>query len=147
MYKLNDDDYMLVMEYVEGQSLADVPIGDDQAEQVFRDIRTIHNHGFVHGDIKPDNLLISGGKVYILDCLKVGHGAFDVAKSFDLICTICTLCQKMPADRVMRFAAKYFSPEELFNAGRLLDFAISKVDIMLPQDKVRELRQKLGDQV
>jgi hypothetical protein len=145
MYRLNEDDYMLVMEFVEGESLSDAPVGDQQADQVFHDIRTIHDHGFVHGDIKPDNLIVSGGKVYVLDCLKVGYRAFDVAKAFDLICTICTLCQKMPVSKVMELAGRHFSKEELSHAGRLLDFAVSKVDIILPQDKVRELRQKLAN--
>jgi hypothetical protein len=145
MYRLNEDDYMLVMEFVEGQPLSEAPIGDEQVDQIFRDIRTIHNHGFVHGDIKPDNLLISHGKVYILDCLKVGYTTFNVAKSFDLICAICTVCQKLPVSLVLEHAEKYFSKEELLSSGRLLDFAVSKVDIVLPEGKVRELRQALGN--
>jgi hypothetical protein len=147
MYRLNEDDYMLVMEFIEGESLSEAPIGQEQVDQIFRDIRTIHNHGFVHGDIKPDNLLVSNGKVYVLDCLKVGHTAFNVAKSFDLICAICTVCQKLPVSLVLEHAKKYFSKEELLSAGRLLDFAISKVDIILPEGKVRELRQALGNPV
>ncbi len=145
MYRLNEDDYMLVMEFVEGQPLSKAPVGDDQADQIFRDIRTIHDHGFVHGDIKPDNLIVSGGKVYVLDCLKVGYSAFNVAKSFDLICAICTVSQKLPVGQALEHAKKYFSNDDLLNAGRLLDFAISKVDIVLPEGKVRELRQALGN--
>jgi hypothetical protein len=147
MYRLNEDDYMLVMEFIEGQPLSEASLGDKQVDQIFRDIRTIHDHGFVHGDIKPDNLLVSGDKVYVLDCLKVGLTAFDVAKSFDLICAICTVCQKLPVGMVMEHAKRYFSNDELLGAGRLLDFAVSKVDIILPEGKVRELRQALGNPV
>jgi serine/threonine protein kinase len=145
MYRLNEDDYMLVMEFIEGRPLSEVPIGDAQADQIFRDIRTIHDHGFVHGDIKPDNLLIAGDQVYVLDCLKVGYRAFNVAKSFDLICAICTVSQKLPVGLALEHAKRYFSSDDLMNAGRLLDFAISKVDIILPEGKVRELRQALGN--
>jgi hypothetical protein len=147
MYRLNEDDYMLVMEFIEGQPLSEASLGDEQVDQIFRDIRTIHSHGFVHGDIKPDNLLVADGKVYVLDCLKVGQTAFEVAKSFDLICAICTVCQKLPVSLVLEHAKKYFSSDDLFNAGRLLGFAISKVDIMLPEGKVRELRQALGNEI
>jgi serine/threonine protein kinase len=145
MYRLNEDDYMLVMEFVEGRPLSEATLGDDQADQIFRDIRTIHDHGFVHGDIKPDNLLVADGKVYVLDCLKVGYSAFNVAKSFDLICAICTVSQMLPVGLTLEHARRYFSGDELLSAGRLLDFALSKVDIVLPEGKVRELRQALGN--
>jgi len=145
MYRLNEDDYMLVMEFVEGRPLSAETLGDDQADQIFRDIRTIHDHGFVHGDIKPDNLIVADGKVYVLDCLKVGYSAFSVAKSFDLICAICTVSQMLPVGLTLEHAKRYFSGDELLGAGRLLDFALSKVDIVLPEGKVRELRQALGN--
>ncbi|MGA9139867.1 MAG: lipopolysaccharide core heptose(II) kinase RfaY [Methanocella sp.] len=147
MFRLNEDDYMLVMEFIEGMPLSEVPVDNSMLDQVFQDIRTMHDHGFVHGDIKLDNFLVSGGKIFVLDCLKVGYSAFQAAKSFDTICALCAMCQKVPVDRVVGQARKYFSDDELLQAGKLLDVAVSKVDIELSDNKVRELRRALGNPV
>lgn len=147
MFRLNEDDYMLVTEFIEGRPLSEVSLDDDMIGQVFRDIRTMHANGFVHGDIKLDNFLASQGRIYVVDCLKVGYSALKVAESFDTICALCAMSQKAPVARVMALARARFSEEELLQAGRLLDIAVSKVDIKLPEEKVRELRRALGNPV
>jgi hypothetical protein len=145
MYRLNEDDYMLVMEFIEGQLLSDVTVTDDQIDEIFQDIRVMHDHGFVHGDIKLDNFLVSRGKIFIVDCLKMGERTLQPAKSFDLICALCAICQKVPVARVTEHARKYFSGDELNRAGELLDVAVSKADIELPDNKVRELKRALSN--
>jgi serine/threonine protein kinase len=145
MYRLNEDDYMLVTEFIEGRPLSEVPINEEEVDQVFRDIKTMHEHGFVHGDIKLDNFLVSRGRIFVVDCLKVGHKAFQAAISFDTICALCAMCQKLPVDRVMEHARRFFSEDELRRAGQLLDIAVSKVDIDIPENRVRELRRVLGN--
>ncbi len=146
-FRLNEDDYMLVREFIEGQTLSDVPLDDRMLDQILGDVKLMHEHGFVHGDIKLDNFLVSDGTVYIVDCLKVGYAGYHEAKSFDLICTICAMCQKAPVSRVLEHARLFFSEKDLRQAGQLLDIAVSKVDIQLPDEKVRELRRALGNHV
>lgn len=145
MYRLNEDDYMLVTEFIEGQLLSEVAITDDQIDEIFQEIKVMHDHGVVHGDIKLDNFLISRGKIFIVDCLKMGERTLQPAKSFDLICALCAICQKMPVALVVEHARKYFSGEELRQAGGLLDVAVSKADIDLSDNKVRELRHALSN--
>ncbi len=144
MYRLNEDDYMMVIEYIDGKPLSKVDIGEEQVDQVFRDIRIMHEHGFVHGDIKLDNFLVSNGKIFVLDCLKVGHTGLESAACFDTICAICSMCQKMPVETVMKIARRHFSAEELQKAAGMLDIALKKVDIILPEERVEELRDALG---
>ncbi|OMO53371.1 hypothetical protein CCACVL1_28679 [Corchorus capsularis] len=78
------DQFYMVLEYVDGKRVCEgfVPgqIGEDTARKYLRDIVSglmyLHSHNIVHGDIKPDNLLItSTGTVKI--------GDFSVSQVFE----------------------------------------------------------------
>ncbi|KAB2068144.1 hypothetical protein ES319_A08G011600v1 [Gossypium barbadense] len=79
------DQFYMVLEYVESKWVCDGSgppggIGEDTAKKYVRDIVSglmyLHDHNIVHGDIKPDNLLItSTGKVKI--------GDFSVSQVFE----------------------------------------------------------------
>src|SRR5438445_1893279 len=81
-----------VMPHVEGESLGQrlarepqLPI--DEVRAIAREIadalRYAHGHGVVHRDIKPDNVLLSGGHALVTD--------FGVAKALDAATSSTTL--------------------------------------------------------
>lgn len=62
----------LVMEYIEGQPLYKTPLTEPQKLQVLADLASAlavaHEHGVVHRDLKPDNIMITGqGQLKVLD--------------------------------------------------------------------------------
>ncbi|KAK7261370.1 hypothetical protein RIF29_27679 [Crotalaria pallida] len=79
------DDFYMVLEYVEGKWICEgsgrsCALGEETARKYLRDIvsglKYLHAHNIVHGDIKPDNLLVNRhGTVKI--------GDFSVSQAFE----------------------------------------------------------------
>ncbi|TVU41848.1 hypothetical protein EJB05_15403 [Eragrostis curvula] len=76
----NIDKFYMVLEYVEGKMVCDNGIEEATARNYLRDIISglmyLHSHNIIHGDIKPDNLLVTNtGNVKI--------GDFSVSQIFE----------------------------------------------------------------
>ncbi|HMK46054.1 MAG TPA: serine/threonine protein kinase [Methanocella sp.] len=145
MHRLNEDDYLLVTEFIDGIPLSKASIGLKEIDEMLSILKRMHDNGIIHGDIKLDNFLSAEGKIFVVDCLKIGHTPLNIALAFDLVCALCSLCIKTPVSNVMEAARRYFTEDELLRAGTMLDTAISKVDIDLPPGKINELRTELGN--
>lgn len=144
LHRLNGDDYILVMEYIDGMPLSKVNLDSHAIDEIFRILRTMHDNGVFHGDIKLDNFLYSNGSIVVVDCLKINDNQVQKAQEFDLICAICALSQRVPVDIVLAHARKYHSDEELNRAGKLMGIAMNKVELDLPEDTVKEIRLALS---
>jgi len=73
---MDEDDLLLVMEYVRGETLADVlasaPLGWDRTVELLEPVAAaldhVHGHGVVHRDLKPSNILVGpAGVVKVAD--------------------------------------------------------------------------------
>lgn len=76
----NTDKFYMVLEYVDGKMVCDKGLGEATSRKYLRDIISglmyLHAHNIIHGDIKPDNLLVtSTGNVKI--------GDFSVSQIFE----------------------------------------------------------------
>lgn len=83
---LKTTELFLVMEYVDGETLESqykghpAPASLERPVQLFievaRGLAAVHRHGFVHADIKPNNILVRGDTVRIIDfgqSCPIGH--------------------------------------------------------------------------
>jgi len=63
--------HVVVMEHLgnneEAQHLDEVDITDEIRAKVEAGVKTIHEAGFVHGDLRGPNILVKGDNIYILD--------------------------------------------------------------------------------
>ncbi len=143
-HKLNDGDYMLVMEFIQGKPLSKVELTDGIVEQVFETLKTMHEKGVFHGDVKLDNFLFDGRSLVVVDCLKIQEADMQKAQDFDLICAICALAQKVPVPRIVELALKYHPAEELRRSCGLIGIALNKVDLDLSDDKVNAIVEMIG---
>jgi hypothetical protein len=144
VHKLNYEDYMLVMEFIDGRPLSKVELTEGVIEQIFATLKTMHDSGVFHGDIKLDNFLLMDCCLVVVDCLKMDSGDTEKAQDFDLICAICALAQKVPVPWILALARKYHSEEELRRSYRFIGVALNKVDLDLSTDTIKEIADTLG---
>ena len=144
LHKLNFEDYMLVMEYIDGEPLSGIAIDDQVIDQVFLTLKIMHDNGVFHGDVKLDNFLFSRGLLVVVDCLKVDKNELHTAQDFDLICAVCALAQKAPVETILPYVKKYHTPEELQRSVQLIGIALNKVDMDLSMDTIRAIIDGLG---
>lgn len=147
VHRLNEDDYMLVMEFIDGLPLSKVELTDTIVGQLFATLKTMHDSGVFHGDVKLDNFLYAESGLAVVDCLKIHEGNSLMAQDFDLINAICALAQKVPVPVVIEQALKHHSEEELRRSCRLIDIALNKVDLDLPPERIKEIVDRLGSEV
>src|ERR1044072_5675198 len=75
-YRPSEAQPYLVMEYIDGPTLDDLiatvgPLSDDQLERmvvkVAEILAAVHSVGVAHGDLRGQNLIVSGGGIYLVD--------------------------------------------------------------------------------
>ena len=59
---------MVVMEHIEGDTLVDAKtLPEDASDQTATAIRKLHDAGLVFGDLRAPNIMVSGGRVILID--------------------------------------------------------------------------------
>ncbi|MFB6194893.1 MAG: RIO1 family regulatory kinase/ATPase [Haloplanus sp.] len=98
------------------------------APELFQALRTMHDHGLAHGDLRAENVLILDGDLYFIDATNVGTAELDDARSYDAACGLAALEPLIGATATVEAASTAYTPAELLAALEFLDFVNIRPD-------------------
>ena len=126
-----DDLGVLVLEYLPEFRPLDELDREREAElapELFGALRTMHDHGLAHGDLRAENVLILDGDLYFIDATNVGDDAREAARAYDVACGLAALEPLIGAAATVRAASTAYAPAELVDALDFLDFVNIRPD-------------------
>ena len=133
-------EYVLVTELItDAVQLNHGEVTDDVADQSLQIVRDMWDAGLAHRDVKPANLLLAAGRVYVVDVAFAEIRPTPWREAVDLANMMLTLALCMPAERVYERALLRFSPDEIAEA-----FAASRA-VTVPSQLRALLREAEGD--
>ena len=98
------------------------------APDLFATLRTVHDAGLAHGDLRAENVLIRDGEIYFIDATNVSDDGQDAARSYDLASALAALEPLIGAHLAVDAALTSYTTAELLAAGRFLDFVAIRPD-------------------
>ncbi|PSQ43728.1 aminoglycoside phosphotransferase [Halobacteriales archaeon SW_7_68_16] len=125
-----DDLGVLVVEYL--PSFEPLGAADDDrlravAPAVFETLAQLHDAGFVHGDLRAENVLLCDDGPYLIDATNVDTG-IEAARAYDLACALAMLAPRIGADAAVAVAAEVYGTDDLLAAADFLDFVALRPD-------------------
>jgi serine/threonine protein kinase len=122
---------VMVLEYLpEFRTLDELPPEEvaAHAPDLFAALDTIHDANLAHGDLRGENVLVSGGDLYFIDATRVREGAIEDARAYDVACALGALEPLVGARRAVAAALEVHDPEDLLGAREFLDFVNIRPD-------------------
>lgn len=122
---------VLVMAFLpEFRSLEDLEPSETHAvaPAIFHSLRTMHEGGLVHGDLRGENVLVVDNDVYFIDATNVRNDGVGPAQAYDLACGLAVLTATIGPRDTVQVAAEYYSSDELLGAREFLDFVNIRPD-------------------
>lgn len=98
------------------------------APDLFDFLARMHDAGFVHGDLRGENVLIANDELYFIDATNVSSNAIEDASAYDLACALAALEPLIGARAAVEAAAEFHPPEVLIASERYLDFVNMRPD-------------------
>ncbi|MGA8302396.1 MAG: RIO1 family regulatory kinase/ATPase [Thermoplasmata archaeon] len=141
-HKLMEGTWLVVAEFLDARPISDwKECTAEQIDTVFGYLKQLHRRGLVHGDIKPENIMI-GDRIYILDTGWLRKDA-DIAKkqAYDLACLLCTFLEHHSVEETVGFARRYYSPRNLLDAVEYIDLVQQRQDFHFTDEQKNELKR------
>ncbi|WP_138007017.1 RIO1 family regulatory kinase/ATPase domain-containing protein [Halalkalirubrum salinum] len=122
---------LVVLEYLPSfRSLGalDVSTERELAPVLFETLRTLHDHGLAHGDLRAENVLICDDELYFIDATNVNVSGMEDAIGYDVACALAALEPLIGAREAVNAGLTAYSPTELLGAVDFLDFVNIRPD-------------------
>ncbi|WP_128905578.1 RIO1 family regulatory kinase/ATPase domain-containing protein [Halorubrum amylolyticum] len=122
---------VVVLEYLpEFRTLDELDAEDVAAlaPALFATLRTIHDAGLAHGDLRAENVLVRDGDLYVIDATSVSEEGRASARSYDLASALAALEPLIGAADAVDAALDSYSTDEILAARRFLDFVAIRPD-------------------
>jgi tRNA A-37 threonylcarbamoyl transferase component Bud32/membrane-associated phospholipid phosphatase len=135
-------EYLIVTEFIEGaQELSDAEIGAETIDDAMWTVNKMWDLGLAHRDVKPANILVGSGQVYLID-----HAFGEIRPSpwreaIDLANMMLALSMHFPPEVVYERASEHFSQDELAEA-----FAATR-GVTIPGELRSALKNADGDRL
>jgi hypothetical protein len=128
---------VLVVEYIpEFRTLGELT--DDElrtlAPDLFERLRVVHDHEMAHGDLRQENVLLSGDRLYFIDATKVrtedeaAPNALADARAYDLACALAMLAPRVGPRAAVEAATQVYDAADLLDALEFLDVVALRPD-------------------
>jgi membrane-associated phospholipid phosphatase/tRNA A-37 threonylcarbamoyl transferase component Bud32 len=133
-------EYLLVTEFVAGaREIGEADIDESIIDQGLSVVRRMWEIGLAHRDIKPANLLVTEGRLVVIDTAFAEVRPSPWRQAVDLANMMLVLALRTDAERVYQRARRQFSDEEIAEA-----FAATR-GLTMPTQLRRMLRQQGRD--
>jgi len=98
------------------------------ADPLLAFLARLHDAGLAHGDLRGENVLLSGDELYFVDATTVREDGMDSARAYDLACAMAVLSPRVGAPGTVAVAADHYDAETLLAARDFLDFVSLRPD-------------------
>ena len=106
----------------------DVETETELAVDLFEALRTLHDAGMGHGDLRAENVLIRDGELYFIDATNVSAEGQPAIRSYDLACGLAALEPLIGAREAVAAALAAYPVEDLLEALEFLSFVKIRPD-------------------
>lgn len=135
-------EYVLVTELLAGaHHITDGEPGDDTIDDALGIVRTMWDAGLAHRDVKPSNLLVANGQVWLIDVAFAEVRPSPWRQAVDLANMMLTLALRRAPEDVYERARLRFTPDEIAEA-----FAATR-SVTVPAQLRAQLRERDDDLV
>jgi tRNA A-37 threonylcarbamoyl transferase component Bud32/membrane-associated phospholipid phosphatase len=110
-------EYAIVTEFLQdAREMGDVDVDDEIIDESLVIVRKLWDAGLAHRDIKPANVMVSHGRVVLIDPAFATIRPSAWRQAVDLANMMIILALKTSADHVYERSLNYFSPDEIAEA-------------------------------
>jgi membrane-associated phospholipid phosphatase/tRNA A-37 threonylcarbamoyl transferase component Bud32 len=110
-------EYLLVTEFLEGGvEITEAEVDDGVIDDALATVRLMWDAGLAHRDVKPANILVRDGKIFLIDPAFGEIRPSPWRQAVDLANMMIVLALRTDADRVYQRALLRFTPEEIAEA-------------------------------